>query len=345
MAAYFLFRLNQQLAAIEAACVEEVFAIPELTLIPDAPLGIVGVLDLRGEILPVLDLRLSADRQHQLTDNVLVLSHADLKVGIIVSAAQGLREISTEAIAPRVAEYQGLFRLGVSDMLAGVVIEAEPILVLNNPKRWLNTNSIQQVVSVTSFLIDKIHDEASPEASFSAAFPPEAQVVLRRRAEELRRLQGDSDADEDLTNMVVMTVGGQLFGIDAQTAREFITVNQAMPIPCCPPHIVGSVNLRGEILTVLDVCQPLGLPSSALARVPKAVVVEADETAVAIVVDDVRDAMFSLSPREVTQVPQKAIAVKPDYVQGVASYDGEALYVLDLPTLLKSQEVVVNEML
>ncbi len=194
---YFLFRIDQQLAAIAAVHVGEVLALPELTLLPDAPLGIIGVVDLRGEILPVLDLKLVAadsPRRYQVTDSLLVITHADLKVGVIVSAAQGIRELDPEAIATNLAEHRDLFGPEARDMLAGVVLE-DSCLVLKEPQHWLNVSSLQQVVSVTSFLIGKIHGEDS-EASLGATFSSEDQIVLRQRAEALRRSLDESEAVE-----------------------------------------------------------------------------------------------------------------------------------------------------
>ena len=85
---YCLFKINQYFSAIKADCVEEVFALPELILVPNAPSGIIGVIDLRGDVLPVVDLRPSQEDQTQhylLTDNIIIIRQADLRIGMVVS--------------------------------------------------------------------------------------------------------------------------------------------------------------------------------------------------------------------------------------------------------------------
>ena len=85
---FLIFKLNQYRYGVETPAVQEIFLLPELTLVEAAPDDIVGVLNLRGNILPVMDLSLRFGHQstrYQITDSVIVLEWQGLRVGIIVS--------------------------------------------------------------------------------------------------------------------------------------------------------------------------------------------------------------------------------------------------------------------
>ncbi|MDB9528304.1 chemotaxis protein CheW [Oscillatoria sp. CS-180] len=359
---HFIFDLDQQRSAIKAEYVEEVLALPELLLIPNAPFSIVGVLDLRGEVLPVLDLRQrteSSSQRYQLSDKIIVVSQDQLRLGLIVSAVYEIRELSTQDITPDQGETPAWLNPDVSHLISGTMSGEETILMLSDPNHWFDSHEIQQFVSVTSFLVTEIHSQSSAqpeseepapnnlsatvETAFCPTATPEVQQAFRQRAEELRRsLDDEKQFEEETQSLVVIALNDRLFGIDFQMVREFITIRQATPIPCCPDHIIGNINLHGEILTVLDIGQFLNLTPKTISKDPKAVVCEFQETAVGVVVDSILDAMFSVKPDDIQPISETALDTASEHLQGVASYHDQPLYVLNLPTLLLGDELVVN---
>jgi len=346
----FLFQLDQHLSAIDAVHVEEVFAVPELTLIPDAPLGIVGVVDLRGKILPVLHLQINAvnsPHQHRLTDSVLVLRYGQIKVGLLVNNIRGIRDISPHTLNHDLSSYPYELAPDAHRMFTGLATDEETILMLGDLENWLNVASIQQVISVTSFLINRSYDDSS-EAMLSASFSLEDQQVLRQRSESLRQSQDEDGALEETQTVVAIVIGGQLFGIDSQLVREFITVCQAIPIPCCPPHIVGGLNVRGDVMPVVDLRNPLGLTAEVdVPRTPKAIVIELedDDMIAVVLVEDIRDAMVSVDSDQVNTAFDTTLAMGNRYLQGTTTYEGQTMQILNLPKLLMSDAIAVNEVL
>ena len=359
---YFIFDLDQHLSAIEATYVEEVLALPELILVPDAPLNIVGVLDLRGEVLPILDLRRKTENlspPYQLSDRVIVLNQAQLHIGIIANAVQGIQEILSQDITSERIDPPIWLNPDANHLVSGMITAEEAIFTLSEPQSWFNIHEIQQFVSVTSFLVTEIQAKTQADGelfteelpdnqssttgtSFCPTATPEVQLAFRQRAEQLRRSLDEHQSVEETKALVVIALNDYLFGIDSQIVREFITLRQATPIPCCPSYIVGNINLHGEILTVVDICQPLSLSSKSLTQNPKAVVVEFKETAVGIVVDGILDAMFSISPTEIQPVLETVLETASDYIQGIAYYHGQKLHILNLSKLLLGDELVVN---
>ena len=360
---YFLFSLNQHLSAIKAEYVEEVFALPEFILIPDAPLDIVGVIDLRGEVVPILDLYLTvgeSPRNYQLTDSILVLKQDQIRVGVIVTAVHGLKELSAQVIDPEILAQADSISPDKQKLLTGAVAADETILILSEPNDWFNTGEIQQVISVTSFLVNEIYSSArtdslttetessdsgsASQVSFCPTATPDERMIFRQRAENLRRSPDEDASAEGTKTMVVISLNNKLFGIDSQMVREFITVSQATPIPCCPKHIIGNMNLRGEILTVIDIGAPLDLALNDLSKTPKAIVAELENITIGIVVEEIREAMFAVRPRDIQEVTDPELVMKHDYIQGGVPSHDQMIHILDLPTLLQSNELVVSEM-
>ena len=361
---YCLFEINQCYGAVNTIYVEEVFALPELILIPNAPLGIVGIIDLRGDTLPIVDLQLTnehdeiSNRNYQLTDSIIILKQADLRVGIIVNAVRGIRELSVQDLTVNLEEYQTIFNLNLKRFFASIVSDETDIFILNPPQDWFKTGEIQQVISITRFLVDDFYESRSgqdfsgsqlAEEDASTIFSPgatlEERAVFRQRAENLRPSLEEEHSATESKALVAISLDGNLFGIDSNLIQEFITINQATPIPCCPKHIIGAVNLRGEILTVIDIAKSLGLPFKEVPRMFKAIVVECKNTLIAIIVEDVRDALFSANPNDIQAITNTSSNKIGPYIDGIVPYGEQIMQILDLPRLLDSDELMVNEIL
>ncbi|MEM9976746.1 MAG: chemotaxis protein CheW, partial [Cyanobacteria bacterium P01_D01_bin.2] len=298
---YCLFEIDRCYSAVEAVYVEEVFALPELVLIPNAPLGVIGVIDLRGDTLPIVDFRLETENQprsYQLTDSIVVLNQADLRIGVVVNSVKGIRELSVQGATTALKERPELSNLDVNRFFAGMASDTD-IFILSSPQAWFKPGEIQQVISVTRFLVSDFYDsraerersEAQPSEDPGMMFAPtatrEERAAFRQRAESLRQSLSEERSTTDSRSLITVALDNNIFGIDSSLVREFITINQATPIPCCPKHIIGNMNLRGEILTIVDVSKSLGLSLKSLPRKPKAVVLEFEDTLTVVIVEEV----------------------------------------------------------
>jgi purine-binding chemotaxis protein CheW len=97
-------------------------------------------------------------------------------------------------------------------------------------------------------------------------------------------------------------VGKYLFGVDVALVQEVVRLQQMTPVPLAPPEIAGLINLRGEVLTAIDLRVRLGLAAAELgndgvAREPVNVVVRMDDEPVSLLVDEISGVL------EVSQVP------------------------------------------
>lgn len=85
----------------------------------------------------------------------------------------------------------------------------------------------------------------------------------------------------------------QMFAIDVQTVQEVIRYQQMTDIPLAPDAVCGLINLRGQIVTAIDLRKRLGLPNRPEGQLPMNVVVRSDDGAVSLLVDQIGDVQES----------------------------------------------------
>ncbi len=139
---------------------------------------------------------------------------------------------------------------------------------------------------------------------------------------------------EDLDDFVTFRVKKQLFGIPVLMVQDILSPDRIASIPLAPPEVRGSINLRGRIVTVIDVRVRLGLPankdSSANAM---AVTVEQDHELYTLLVDSIGD-VVSLSNEIYERNPATLDALWREFSNGVYRLKGELMVVLDVHRLL-----------
>jgi purine-binding chemotaxis protein CheW len=90
-------------------------------------------------------------------------------------------------------------------------------------------------------------------------------------------------------SLLLVSIGGELAGIDAAIIRSVVELEAITPVPRAPEHIAGLAALRSRAMTVVDCRRSLELPPSEDAADALAVVVEVDEFLYALVVDAVEE--------------------------------------------------------
>jgi len=100
-----------------------------------------------------------------------------------------------------------------------------------------------------------------------------------------------------MSQLSTFHVGKYLFGVDVSLVQEVVRLQLMTPVPLASPEIAGLINLRGEVLTAIDLRARLGLPPAETTREPVNVVVRVDDEPVSLLVDEIGGVL------EVSQVP------------------------------------------
>lgn len=138
--------------------------------------------------------------------------------------------------------------------------------------------------------------------------------------------------------LVVFTIGAEEFGVDISQVREIVRLVQITYLPKAPVFIEGVVNLRGQVLAVIDLAKRLGLSSQGRGETTRIIVVEVGENTVGMIVDSVSE-VLRLSSDSVDEVPSLVDTEVPEhYIKGVGKLQDRLLVLLDLNKILTPEE-------
>jgi len=126
-------------------------------------------------------------------------------------------------------------------------------------------------------------------------------------------------------------LGNSYLGIDALQVQEVARAQPMSPVPLAPPEVRGLINLRGQIVTAIDVRQRLGLGTTEPDRIAQLmnVVVHTDDGPVSLLVDDIAE-VIEIAPGEIGEVPETMRDIDRSLVLGIHERPDELLVLLDV---------------
>ena len=167
------------------------------------------------------------------------------------------------------------------------------------------------------------------------------KIIEEMREEYWRGLsESQDDSEEDSSQMLLALVGGERFAMDARLCRTITKAGKVTRGPRMPDYVLGVINLRGEIISVVDLAVMMGVPPGERDPKSRLVVVESQDVRIAFLVDRILGIEWTLSSR--VQEPQTASSsLKSEYIQGHLAPVGDEGWTtcLDLPKLIHGQEL------
>jgi len=146
-------------------------------------------------------------------------------------------------------------------------------------------------------------------------------------------MSGEGNYDRTTQGFVTVMTGGQLFGLKLERVRDVFVPQGLSPVPLAPPEVAGLLNLRGRIVTALDLRRRLGLPDRAAGKPTVAVGIEERGELYGLIVDRVGDVLrlkrssYEANPVNLDQRWTKVCA-------GVHRLDHGLMVVLDVDKIL-----------
>ena len=132
---------------------------------------------------------------------------------------------------------------------------------------------------------------------------------------------------------VSFTLSGQLFGIPVLQVRDVLNRVEVTPTPLTPPEILGSLNLRGRIVTAIDLGRRLGLATTPAAETGMSIVVEDGGELYSLRVDAVGE-VLSLSASAFEPKPPTLDSQLRAFAAGIYRLEGQLLIALDVGRLM-----------
>lgn len=167
--------------------------------------------------------------------------------------------------------------------------------------------------------------------------------------ESISRLAAEvSDQDKYLT----FEIGVKTFGINIEPVKEIIEYEQLTRIPMTPGYIRGVVNLRGNVVPIIDLANRMNLDGREISKRTCLIILQlaaADETMdIGILVDSVSE-VLDLPAEDIEPAPSFGVEVRSDFIEGMGKIQGRFVTILDIARVLSIQELsqfadfIVNE--
>lgn len=151
-------------------------------------------------------------------------------------------------------------------------------------------------------------------------------------------MEKEDTSVQDMREFLTIIIADQLFGIPVLQVQDVLGEQKVTKVPLAPRSIAGSLNLRGRIVTAVDVRTCLGLPQNDKATSqPMSVVVENQNELYSLMIDRVGD-VLSLSSRDYENNPATLDPLWKGVAQGIYRLKDTLLVVLDVPRLLDGIE-------
>lgn len=325
------FTVDAQEYGVPIEEVQEIVQLPEqVTVLPQAPAHMRGVITLRQRLLPLVDLRslfgLGAQRHDEHQRIVVVALPGCGPVGLVTDAVKEVLSV------PR----QQASQMPELLMRDGQLAEFDAICQLDEGRRLIS------VLSATRLLGLQALREAAAAAQVLQDMPPPPITGDRTMTLESSATSSASSLAEDM-QLVVFRLGAEEFGVPIMCVQEIVRVpEQLTRVPRTPAFVEGVINLRGVVLPVIDQRARLGLPPLARNDGQRIMVFAQGAQRTGFIVDAVA---------EVLRVPQACLAPAPDLsgpqsrlIQQVARLrDGERLVMLIDPAQLLAWQRAAHE--
>ncbi|SDK07682.1 CheW protein [Ferrimonas sediminum] len=155
---------------------------------------------------------------------------------------------------------------------------------------------------------------------------------------ELRAAVAETTEGEDkVLQWVTFRLDNETYGVNVMQVREVLRFSDIAPVPGAPHYVLGIINLRGNVVTVIDTRSRFALSQSDVTDTTRIVIIETESQVVGILVDSVAEVVY-LRSSEIDSAPNVGTEESAKFIQGVSHRDDELLILVDLNKLLTDEE-------
>ncbi|MCC6514325.1 MAG: purine-binding chemotaxis protein CheW [Geothrix sp.] len=301
---FVTFRLGSESFGIALNDVEEIVELPPVTKVPDAPDYVLGVICLRDQVMPLVDLSeilsIQQGAMERKRDMVVLLSFGAAKIGVVVDEIQEILRVLDEQVLPP-----------PQTLSEGEREHLEGILLL--PGRMVSLINVLKIIT------------------------GDDQETIAAMGQGLGL--SDTRVQETVPNLelVVFRLGPESYGLRLHEVREIIMVGQITPVPRAPHFVDGVLNLRGEVMPVVDLRTRFGLDRIEATTISRILITSIWGVFTGLVVDAV-DEVRPVDLHRFGPLPAVTAVGANRYIEKVARLDNGMIFLLELQQLLTDAE-------
>lgn len=153
------------------------------------------------------------------------------------------------------------------------------------------------------------------------------------------------------TNLITETsqyltfkLDGEIFAVDVAQVREILDVIKITKVPKTPDYMCGVINLRGNVVSVIDMRLKFNMPSTEKTVNTCIVVLEVEVdneiTVIGALVDSVQE-VFELEPSDIEPAPKIGLRLKTEFIEGMGKKDDNFIIILNIDEVFESEELAL----
>jgi purine-binding chemotaxis protein CheW len=167
----------------------------------------------------------------------------------------------------------------------------------------------------------------------------ETRRILQVRAQALARASETAEAGGEYIEVLEFSLAQEGYAVETLHVRDVYPLEQLTPLPCTPAFVLGIVNLRGEILSVIDIKKFFDLPEKGLTNLNKVIVLESATMRFGILADAIAGTR-RIPVASIQRSLPTLTGIREQYLKGVTP---DRTTILDAEALLTDPTIVIQE--
>ncbi|AGW14953.1 chemotaxis protein CheW [Megalodesulfovibrio gigas] len=318
------FRLAEEEFAIDIMQVQEIIRVTEITTVPKAPDFIKGVMSLRNRLLPIMDLRtrfgLEADETASAVGGSAAVDDDEIDARRIV--VLDLDGVLTGIQVDSVSEVMRLPKSSIE--LPPAIINSEDASRLKGVGKLNKGERLLMLLDAARLLSDEERQEVAATAGSATRHELKA-------AQEI----------DDEAQLVCFHVAHEEYGIDIMRVQEIIRIEEITTVPKAPDFVEGIVNLRGNVLPVIDMRTRFNLEKGERTEQNRIVVLSIQGRTTGVIVDSVSE-VLRMAKKDIEPPPSVLSGSSPDkrFIDGLGKLNkGKRIIILlNVDSILSGEE-------
>jgi len=147
----------------------------------------------------------------------------------------------------------------------------------------------------------------------------------------------EKSSENEILQRVTFQLENETYGINVMQVQEILRYSEIAAVPGAPDYVLGIINIRGNVVTVIDTRSRFGLMPAEITDSSRIVIIEAETQVIGILVDSVAEVVY-LNKSDIEDAPNVGTEESSQFIQGVANRENGLLILVDLNKLLSDEE-------
>jgi len=186
---------------------------------------------------------------------------------------------------------------------------------------------------------DKIATLQEALSQKNVVLPEDKRAILKARAQKLAIEKKDETAWQEFIEVVEFRLASETYGIETSFVREVYPLTDYTVLPGVPAFVIGIVNVRGQIISVIDLKKFFHLPEKGIGELNKVIIIQNEKMVFGILADVILGSHSVPIETLQTNLP-KISGISGEYLKGISS---NHLIILDAGKILIDEKIIVNQ--